>query len=73
MTALAEPYTITGSTFGVVVARDLRGNQVASAYNGRDGWAVTSVRGRCVHQICVESEADAMTMLAIVAREVTSC
>lgn len=73
-TTLAESpaFTITGEKYGVVVARDLGGLQLASAYNGRDGWAVTNIRGRQVHQICVQSYDDAMAVLEVVAREVVT-
>jgi hypothetical protein len=65
-------FTISGSTYGVVVARDLNGNQVASAFNGREGWAVTNRRGPYMHQICCETEAEALSLLNVVAELVTA-
>ena len=69
---LIAPFTISGSAYGVVVARDLGGNQLASVLNGRDGWAVTNRRGACMHQIFVASEAEALSLLNVVAGLVTA-
>lgn len=64
---LTAPYRLTGEKYGIVAARDLDGNLLASALNGRDGWAVTNIRGRQVNQICVQSYDDAMAVLEVVA------
>jgi hypothetical protein len=59
--------TFHGTPYGVIVARDSHGTQLATAFNGRDGWAVTRQHEGRMHQICVATEEDARTMLRITA------
>lgn len=63
----SKTITYAGTPYGVIVARDSSGTQLATAFNGRDGWAVTRQHEGRMHQICVASEEDALTMLRIAA------
>lgn len=69
-------YTVSGATYGVMVARDLAGNQIASAMHSSDGWQVTVRQStdtdRRTHLLFLGEETDALAVLHAVARELTS-